>query len=447
VGATDEKGVLADFSSRGVFGDPLFKPSLVAPGVNVVSLRSLGTQTGTLGLLGADYQRLSLGEIPFYTTASGTSFTAPQVSGAIALMLEANPNLSPKDIKGILQRSATPMPNYFAHEVGAGMLNTYAAVLEAAFPQRATGIFRAELERDSVKFSTSTMQITSDTPVPANSMTSAVNIFPGDLVQSSFYIAWPAGSQNDLNLSIFDVNGSLSGKSARSNPSGFFGRNEKVTISLPASDILTTQIISSSSSLSTQSFLRASDYTQVDLLPLSDISDLSPQDQAFVREAMRKYLVMPAGTKFSPLFSVSRVDLAAALVRTGKVPQFVASAPAYSDVLNLTYRNPVESVQFNPTGKLFYDVSTGGQFSPNQPASRLVAAVALVKAAQLDSLAASSALPPSVADANSIPVNLRGYAAVALQKGWLTLSNNNFDPNGVLTRLDLARATVGLCKF
>ena len=159
VGATDEKSALASFSSRGVFGDKMFSPSLVAPGVNVASLRSLGTQIGTLGLAGADTQRLTLFELPFYTTASGTSFSAPQVSGAIALMLEANPDLSPAQIKDILQRSATPLPKYFAHEVGAGMLNTYAAVLEAAFPERATGTFRAASANDGATFSTSTFQV------------------------------------------------------------------------------------------------------------------------------------------------------------------------------------------------------------------------------------------------------------------------------------------------
>src|SRR5204863_5503587 len=39
-GATDDQGRLADFSSRGDFGSPLFRPTLVAPGVNTVSLRA-----------------------------------------------------------------------------------------------------------------------------------------------------------------------------------------------------------------------------------------------------------------------------------------------------------------------------------------------------------------------------------------------------------------------
>ena len=58
--------------------------------------------TGITGLAGADTQTLSATGIPYYTTASGTSFSAPQVARHDALMLEANPNLSPAEVKDIL---------------------------------------------------------------------------------------------------------------------------------------------------------------------------------------------------------------------------------------------------------------------------------------------------------------------------------------------------------
>lgn len=100
VGTTDEKGKLANFSSRGVFGNRQFSPSLVTPGVNVVGLRGQISQMGVLGVAtGLDASRLTAGELPYYTTASGTSFSAPQVAGAIALMVETNPNLSAAQIK------------------------------------------------------------------------------------------------------------------------------------------------------------------------------------------------------------------------------------------------------------------------------------------------------------------------------------------------------------
>src|SRR5262249_59278245 len=93
VGATDEQGRLADFSSRGSF-TKLSGPSLVAPGVNVVSLRASGVSlNGLLNLgLGGDLSRLSAQDLLNYTVGSGTRFSAPQVTGTIALMLNVNPS-------------------------------------------------------------------------------------------------------------------------------------------------------------------------------------------------------------------------------------------------------------------------------------------------------------------------------------------------------------------
>ena len=101
VGATDTQGRLASFSSRGDFASGLFRPTVVAPGVNVVSLRGGGivNVTGAEGIANSDLQRLSSSELPYYTTASGTSFSAPQVAGTIALMLEANPDLTPANVR------------------------------------------------------------------------------------------------------------------------------------------------------------------------------------------------------------------------------------------------------------------------------------------------------------------------------------------------------------
>src|SRR5262249_34229884 len=66
VGATDDRGRLADFSSRGYFGDALQHPTLVAPGVDIVSLRNLVGLTGITGAAGADTSRLSFSELPYY---------------------------------------------------------------------------------------------------------------------------------------------------------------------------------------------------------------------------------------------------------------------------------------------------------------------------------------------------------------------------------------------
>lgn len=117
---------LANFSSRGVPGDPLYHPTLTAPGVLVASARaSTGIVIGAFLAL----QLASLGtDALYYAQASGTSMATPHVSGTVALMLEANPALTPDQIKAALESTATPMPGYQPHEVGAGYLNAYRAV-------------------------------------------------------------------------------------------------------------------------------------------------------------------------------------------------------------------------------------------------------------------------------------------------------------------------------
>jgi S-layer homology domain len=131
-------------------------------------------------------------------------------------------------------------------------------------------------------------------------------------------------------------------------------------------------------------------------------------------------------------------------VRAGRVPQFVAGASMFSDVRDLSIRNAVESVQSNPGGKLFFDASNGSAFNPHAFASKLVTAVALVKAANMENLITTTPLPGTMIDTTSIPAQWRGYVAVALQKGFLKLDGNAFNPNRSLTRLELAQALVNI---
>ncbi len=443
VGATDADRNLASFSSRGVFGDSQFAPSLVAPGVDIVSLRSTASQTSALGVAGADAQRLTPAEMPFYTTASGTSFSAPQVAGAIALMLEANPNLSPAAVKDILQRSATPLPSSFNHEVGAGMLNTYAAVLEAAFPNRRTGLFRAVADKDAVSFITSTTQTFNGIVNPNSTISNEIQV-PANAVQTSVHIAWgDMLSLNDLGLKISDNSGNLLGDSNYINLPGLNGRSEEVTINKPSAGTLRTSVYNSLGIGNPQSFSGVVETTRVEYGKLNDLDKLTAQNQAVIYESLSRFLMLPEGNKFRADSVVSRADLADALIRAGLVPQYIAASPMYSDVRDLTTRSAVESVQSNLTGKLISDTADG-KFYPHSAASKLVSAVAFVKAANLESVAASSTLPLTIADAASIPTALRGYVAVALQKGWLSLDNNKFNPNRAITRIELAQAIVSL---
>jgi serine protease AprX len=126
--------VLADFSSRGVDGDPLYHPDITAPGTLIVSTRS---STGTLmNALDApsDARRCNIGiqNLQNYTCASGTSMASPHVAGVAALMEQAsNGRITPDQTLAVLQSSARRLPGYAEWEVGAGYVDAYAAALAA----------------------------------------------------------------------------------------------------------------------------------------------------------------------------------------------------------------------------------------------------------------------------------------------------------------------------
>ena len=86
VGAVDDNGKVASFSSRGNTSDERLKPDICAVGVQVTAAKANSDQG--------------------YTTLSGTSMATPEVAGAAALLFECNSSLSPSEIKMILIETA-----------------------------------------------------------------------------------------------------------------------------------------------------------------------------------------------------------------------------------------------------------------------------------------------------------------------------------------------------
>jgi serine protease AprX len=449
VGATDQNGTLASFSSRGDMGSPLFHPTIVAPGVSVVSLRATGASvTGATGAIGADTSRLSASEIPFYTTASGTSFSAPQVAGTIALMLETNPQLTPQQIRDILQRTATPLPGYYQHEVGAGMLNIHAAVLEAAFPARHMGAWRATLDRGQVTFVNDQSQQFNAFVAPLGSSDITLNV-PADALLASVRTAWgPLPSTSDLAFSLLDSAGAKLADVNTPNRPGLTGKSEGYTIRTPSSGALHVHLTNAPHTVgSPQSAVGLLEVTRVQYAALSDLDGLSADTRADIYQALRMFVMSSYGSRFRPSFGVTRSQLAAALLISGRVPQYLPAQPRFTDVRDSSTMIFVESAQSAPSGALFTDASPGGQFRPDDYSTCLVAAVAFVRAAGLQAEANAAANQPlNLADASDIPASLRGYVAVALSHGFLTASNGSFRPQSALTRAELAHAIVALSK-
>ncbi len=140
VGASSTMGTLtrlddtmAGYSSRGpTFKDFGAKPDLVAPGTGTVSLAVPGS---TFYATKAQYLLAGVlrSATKPYLTLSGTSMASPVVAGTVALMLQANPNLTPNLIKAILQYTAQQYRGYGPLEQGAGFLNSLGAVRLAKF--------------------------------------------------------------------------------------------------------------------------------------------------------------------------------------------------------------------------------------------------------------------------------------------------------------------------
>ena len=449
VGATDTLGRLSGFSSRGTFASPLFRPTLVAPGVDVVSLRGSGIAnvTGAGGLAGADSQRLNSFEIPNYTTASGTSFSAPQVAGAVALMLEANPLLRPAEVKEILQRTATPIPPYYAHESGSGMLNVHAAVLQAEFPSRPIGTWRGTVDRNQVEFDNDAPVMFSGIVKPGTSTETTLTIPEGALT-ASIQISWgPIWSPNDLGLAVYDQWGTLQGQSHAINLPGLTGKRESVSVIGPAAGTWRVSVKNSLGVIGTaQAFYGVLQVSRARYARMTDVEALSVSLRSDIYQSLRSFTMSPLGSKFRADFAASRVDLASALVLSGRVPQYLPGRPTYQDTRDASTMLFVESVQASPTGASFIDVTNGGQFRPFDNVNRLAAAVALVRAAGLRSEAeAKAGTPLAFLDALTIPSELRGYVSVAVSKGLLQ-ADSAFRPQGIFSRADLAHAIAVLQK-
>ena len=444
VGALDERGRAANFSSRGDFGSRTFRPTLSAPGTSVVSLRASGTNvTGTTGLP-ADAQGLSAAELPYYTTASGTSFSAPEVAGTIALMLEADPTLTPARVRDILQRTSTPLPPHYLHEVGAGALNTHAAVLQAAFPDREIGLFRSVLDRGQVRFVKDPAQTFKGTVYPGGAVEVKLNV-PANAVFATTEIAWgPLTTTNDLGLATFDPAGRKAAESNRLNLPGLTGRRERTLANLPAGGTWRARVTHALSAAATpQEFVGVFQTAHVEYATMPDLANLDASTLGNILQAVRALAMYPGPDGlFRPGAAVTRSELAEAMIVGARVPQYMPATPSFLDVKDTTTMNFTEGTQ-----SLFPDAVPGSVFQPNTRATRLVAAVVLVRAAGLQAEAESKAgalLPYT--DGSQIPYELRGYVQVAVGRGLIGCASQ-FNPSGALTRAELARGVATILRM
>src|SRR4029078_10876836 len=124
VAGVDKLGVLGTYSSS---GDADHHPTVSAPGSWIISTRA---QTGVVSFpnqLAIDptdptNPRVVSPDLwPYYTAMVGTPMAAPQVAGEVALVLEANPALTPDQVKAVIASTTTPVAGCGVADCGTGL--------------------------------------------------------------------------------------------------------------------------------------------------------------------------------------------------------------------------------------------------------------------------------------------------------------------------------------
>lgn len=505
VAAGSSEGELASFSSRGIpreerlfNSDPLDDfdaPTITAPGTgrifasnagrfttDIVSVRSASnlTANGT-----TDDTELPPYAIPFYTQISGTSMATPFVAGVVALMLDADPTLTPDEIKQILVDTASRMPGRADYEVGAGYVNAYAAVDKVFNRSRQYGNFQ------DIRFNA----VFGEQSPPVQSFN--INFNPTATSGTTSTNARPFTVEAGMNILDVFATATTNPSTGYTNPVGIIlhapdGTTYSSGIKLPILDSTVRQVV-------VQNPLPGTWYIEVRgvrglaaapgaSLPTSGAALPGPVNgtirqvkfilpaipdiaghplQAAIEKALKDRVIdiFPDGT-FRPDTPVSREDLARSLTLNTSLRQSLGSNPRFSDVSGdlariaeaVTARgSTLRDFDFTPTGMMAADANL---FNPSANVSRIELAVALIKALGHDARAKSLAgttvtfQGTPLSDNSQIPAPLRGYVQLALDKGifeafpaevrqiapgqFIVIPGPRFEPGSTITRGNLA---------
>jgi serine protease AprX len=509
VAAGTKEGGLASFSSRGTSraqrlgnSDPYDDgnaPTITAPGTGrefdtnankfteaIVSTRST---TNVVANGATSDTEIPTAYVPFYTQISGTSMATPHVAGVVALMLSANPKLTPAQVKQILTTTATRMPGYEDFEVGAGFINATAAVDLALNPAAAYGVFGRTSWNAQVSISKDPEQdlqvdySPSATPGPDSSNAVAFDVASGVSlleVTMKYGQSLEASLGNILILRLYAPDGT------QYNATGSIlfvtdtpQRYLKITNPMPGhwvAEARGARGLSSVPQATSPVALAAPDHVDflVDrthyALGATTANDIAgnPYETAIRTAIQFRYMDTAVNGSFQPVTLVNRLEFARVLADNTPLRQ-ATFGTAFTDISG-TDRRIAAAVTANGATLRHWDYSvagelaaTGTQFKPKTNITRLDAAIALVRALGYD--AQAHALDGSivtakdkagnvvaVADLLEIPANLRGYAQLALDKGFVTAKYTSlgaplFSMNGTVTRAELASNIVAYRDF
>lgn len=172
---------LACFSSRGPTLDNRIKPDIAAPGMTIMAAAG-NTSSG-------------------YANKSGTSMASPFVAGVAALILQANPALTPAQVKSLITGTALDWgPAGVDTDYGAGRLDAYEAIRTAA---SATGTNVPVPDHQFISGNLAAAGQSGDTNIYDIDITDATDPLAVTLVMTS----WSAGGNIDFDVELLDKDG------------------------------------------------------------------------------------------------------------------------------------------------------------------------------------------------------------------------------------------------
>jgi len=384
--------------------------------------------------------------IPFYTQISGTSMATPFVAGTVALMLDADPTLTPDQIKQIITASASRMPGYDDYEVGSGYINTYAAVDKVFnrsknYRNLQDVSFNARFEEERLTPQGFHIDFSPEASGPAstNAKTFTVeqNVNLLD-VYATVDNLLEQGTGNLVGIRITSPSGT--GYSTAIAYPVIGSSVRQITVDNPEAGTWTMEVRGARGLTAVEgvaSPVQAAlpgpvngtvSQVRYGLPVIEDI--IGHPDGPEIERAIKSRLIDidPIG-KFFPEEPLTREGLAGSLMLNSALRQSVGSTPKFSDISgNLSL--VAESISANGPSLHDYDFGstgmmggTGTLFNPAANATRLETVVALIKAIGRDREARALANTDVtfegvvLSDNAQIPATLRGYVQLAMNYG------------------------------
>ena len=322
-------------------------------------------------------------------------------------MLETNPTLKPADIKDILARTATPLPKYYSPRVRSGNARHIRRRARGRVP---TAADRDVPRRAVVGWSDfSDLHAAAVSPCRSRRARSApsTSCWSRRTRCRQVSISRGAFSTNDFGLQVYDGSGNLAGQSNYLNAPGLTGRFEEVVLQESAGADFQGRVPAHGGLGTPQTVFGSLQFTQAIYPTLRDrecVCRPTPRPRC-KRRCWR--MLFRRRQSFLPNAPMSRYDLAAAFVRAGLVPQYLAGSPMFT--IHATSRREMRSraCRRTPRASSFTMPPPAGRFYPNNSTTKLVAAVAWVKAAGLEGEVNSHFLPMYVTD-RTRPVTVSG---------------------------------------